>query len=198
MNYFIRNICAAGAILAGIILATGTLFAAPFDNLLSRDGTIRSVDSSADTYEYIGSNVIARGHVVILADQDLLLTADKAIFNLDSQDVELSGKVSFSMRRKRIVNMTFADYEKAVRDPYVIVKRLQTKTLPTGQKMIRAEVTDNAMYMNADKAFMNFKTGTIQFKKLYGKKRYALRTGRTGGTVLRWLHERAECKIHHL
>lgn len=169
MNNFIRNICAAGAILAGIILATGTLFAAPFDNLLSRDGTIRSVDSSADTYEYIGSNVIARGHVVILADQDLLLTADKAIFNLDSQDVELSGKVSFSMRRKRIVNMTFADYEKAVRDPYVIVKRLQTKTLPTGQKMIRAEVTDNAMYMNADKAFMNFKTGTIQFKNFMVK-----------------------------
>lgn len=139
------------------------LSASPFDSILNRNGALGKVDSSADAYEYIGDNVIARGHVVIRSG-NILLTADKAVFNLELQDVELSGHVAFSIRGTMLCNFTEKDYEKAVRDPYRIVKKIQTLTAVTGETLIQAQVTKNTMFMNAERAFMNILSGTIQFK----------------------------------
>jgi len=99
--------------------------ASPFDYILNKNGALGKVDSSADSYEYVGSNVIASGHVIVRSG-NLLLTADKAIFNLDMQDVELTGHVSFSMRGTTVQNMTEAKYNEALRDPFQIVKKIQT------------------------------------------------------------------------
>ena len=46
----------------------------------------KEVDASADLYEYVGDNLIARGHVVIKYG-DMTITADKAIINLESRDL---------------------------------------------------------------------------------------------------------------
>ena len=63
--------------------------ASPLESIKSIGGTLsgKSVDASADIYEYVGENIIARGHVVIKF-RDTTVTADKAIININSQDIE--------------------------------------------------------------------------------------------------------------
>lgn len=131
--------------------------------MLNKNGAVEKVDSSADTYEYVGSNVFARGHVVIRFG-DMLLTAEKAIINLESQDIELIGGISFAQRTTFPQLMTPETYADALKDPYRIVKKIDIVTTETGKKMIQVSVTKNTMYMKAERAFMNLKSGTIQFK----------------------------------
>lgn len=150
-------------LLACLLLLPVDAKASPFDSILNRNGILDKVDSSADTYEYVGDNVIANGHVVIRFG-NMLLTADKAIFNLGAQDVELSGHVSFSERVTFNQVLTPSQYEEAIRDPYQITKRLQTFTTEIGAKMISVSVTKNKRFMNADRAFLNLRSGTIHFR----------------------------------
>ncbi|MBO5958645.1 MAG: hypothetical protein J6Q65_00840, partial [Lentisphaeria bacterium] len=139
------------------------LNAAPFDNLINKDGVVDKIDSGADTYEYIGDNVIARGHVVIRFGNNTL-TADQAVFNLKSQDIDLSRNITFSSRATTVRTFTPEAYEEALKDPYSIIKKLKTMLLPNGETLIQASVTKNVSYIHAERAFMNLKTGSIQFK----------------------------------
>jgi lipopolysaccharide assembly outer membrane protein LptD (OstA) len=75
-----------------IILFSANVFAAPL-KLMKGDG-INQIDAAADRYEYIGDNVVATGNVVIRM-KDLQLTADKAVINSVSQDLEMVGNVTF-------------------------------------------------------------------------------------------------------
>ena len=59
----------------------------------------KGVDASADVYEYIGDNLIARGHAVIKYG-DITITADKVIVNLESRDLEAAGHVTFAKKQK--------------------------------------------------------------------------------------------------
>ncbi len=146
-----------------LLLPGAPLAAAEFDQLLSENGDVTQVDSTADTYEYVGANVIARGHVVIRFGT-LLLTADKSIYNLESKDAELSGNVTFAARVTTVQDLTLEAYEKAISDPYQITRRLDVVTTETGGKRIRVEITRNAMFLQAERAFINFSSGVIQFR----------------------------------
>ena len=51
-----------------------------------------NVDMSADSYEYTGSNLVAKGHVVIHI-KGLQITANSAVVNLVTKDLEAAGNV---------------------------------------------------------------------------------------------------------
>ncbi len=146
-----------------VLFSAWMLTAAPFDKALNQHGSIERIDSTADTYEYVGSNVIARGHVVIHFGT-ALLTADKAVFNIETQDVDLSGNVTYSVRTTMPQIMTPEEYEKAVNDPYKIVRKTGSGVNDNGEETVRVNVTKNSTYLQAERAFLNTKTGAIQFK----------------------------------
>ncbi len=145
------------------MFSAAMLSAAPFDSALNREGAMERIDSAADTYEYVGSNVIANGHVVIHFG-NALLTADRAVFNLEAQDVELSGNVTYAVRVTVKETMTPEEFEKAVNDPYRIVRKTGVTHDENEQERIHADVTKNAVYLQADRAFLNIISGAVQFK----------------------------------
>ena len=51
---------------------------------------LKGIDASADVFEYVGDNMVARGHVV-LCTPEMQLTADRAVIHLPTRDVEAFG-----------------------------------------------------------------------------------------------------------
>ncbi len=164
-----------------VLFAAVLLAAAPFDSALNRDGAMERIDSTADAYEYVGSNVIATGHVVIHFG-NALLTADKAIFNLEAQDVELSGNVTYAVRTTVKEVMTQAEFDEARENPYRIVRKAGVVPDENDKEKLLVDVTKNAVYLQADRAFLNVISGAIQFRK------FSLKAGElyaTGGRAER-------------
>lgn len=159
-----KNLIKAVCVLTVLCTCTlASLQAAPFDSILNKNGVIEEVDSGADTYEYVGNNVIARGHVYIKFGNNTM-TAERAVINLDSQDIDLSGNITFTSRATVTQTFTEEGYAEALKDPYRIVKKIRTILTPDGNTLIQASVTKNVSYINAERAFMNVRTGSIQFK----------------------------------
>ena len=75
----------------------------------------KEVDASADLYEYVGDNLIARGHVVIKYG-DMTITADKAIINLESRDLEATGHVTFTRSQKISRLVDYQEYQELLDD----------------------------------------------------------------------------------
>ncbi len=60
-------------------------------------------DAAADSYEFIGDNLVARGNAVVQAP-GIELSADKIVVNMDSDlyDVEAAGNVTFSVLSRSV------------------------------------------------------------------------------------------------
>lgn len=158
------------------VFSPAVTYAAPFDKIMNRQGAVERIDSTADSYEYIGSNVIARGHVVIHFGT-ALLTADKAIFNLDAQDVDLSGNVTYTVRVTNPGRLSPKEYDKAVRDPYRIIRKTGAGVDDNGKPYISVSTTKTSTYLKAERAFFNMKSGAILFKDFTLKEGVLYATG---------------------
>ena len=123
----------------------------------------RKVDASADSYEYIGSNIIARGHVVIKYGVTTI-TADKAIINLESHDIEAVGNVSYKRTHTSVKAVDFEEYQELLEDPTLKVELLEYQTTAIGKKQLSVSVENVAGYMRADRVSGNLASGMLQFR----------------------------------
>ena len=73
--------------------------------------SLKGIDISYDSFEYVGQNLIARGHVVIQW-LDLQVTADNALINLDSNDLEVAGNVTFTSKVVENKTLSLEEYDK--------------------------------------------------------------------------------------
>ena len=105
------------------LLLLPSLQAGFLGNLL--DGRGERVDAAADHYEYIGSNIVATGHVVIRM-MDMQLTADKAVINPETQDLEMKGNITFAIQNAERKNLTIDEYNTLKQDPFARVKVLES------------------------------------------------------------------------
>lgn len=128
------------------------------------------VHAAADSYEYVGGNLIARGHVVLTAP-DKKITADKLILNNDTMDFEVSGDVTFSALMKTRTLMTLEQYNATRSDPLVSVEILGYETAPDGTQKLYVEKTVTTTLIRASRAAGNWKSGTMQFRN------FALKSG---------------------
>ena len=97
------------------------------------------LDTSADSYKYVGANLIAEGHVVIRSG-NFQITCDKAVINLQTKDLEVAGNVIFSGTASSPVTLTQEEYEELLKDPTCRVVVNGVTTLPTGRQKIKATV----------------------------------------------------------
>ena len=121
------------------------------------------IDMSADTYEYIGSNLIARGHAVIRV-KNLQITADSITINLLTKDMEAVGNVSFAAQVTQSKTLTPAEYENLLEQPATKVIADGIQTDPDGNQLIRATLIFNSTYLSAERASGSIETGAFQFR----------------------------------
>ena len=142
-------------------------FTMPKITSLSRE----DVDMSADSYEYIGSNLIARGHAVIKV-KNLQVTADAITVNLLTKDMEAAGNVSFATQVTEKKNLTPAEYERLLEQPAIKVIAEGISTSPDGNQTIRATLISNCAYLSAERASGSMETGAFQFRNFFIKAGY--------------------------
>ncbi len=131
---------------------------------LVASGALKDVDASADSYDYVGNNLIAKGHVVVRY-QDMQILADKAIINISTKDIEAIGNVTFVKRRTKLQTLDYDEYEDLLNDPTAKVQLERYVTTATGRQLIDVSVVRNETYMKADRAVGNLSTGAMRFSK---------------------------------
>jgi len=142
-------------------------FGLPQFNSLKRE----DIDMSADSYEYVGANLIARGHAVIRT-KNLQVTADAITVNLVTKDMEAAGNVIFSTQVVQRKILTPAQYEKYLEKPAVKVIAEGITTSPDGTQRIRAVLVFNSAYLSAERASGSLETGALQFRNFFIKAGY--------------------------
>ena len=130
--------------------------------------SLKGIDISYDSFEYVGQNLIARGHVVIQW-LDLQVTADNALINLDSNDLEVAGNVTFTSKVVENKTLSLEEYDELKNDPYQMVEFIKYRLTPTGNQLVEVKITYNDIVLKTDRAAINLDNGTVQFKDFQAK-----------------------------
>ena len=137
---------------------------------------------SADSYEYTGSNLVAKGHVVIHI-KGLQITANSAVVNLVTKDLEAAGNVVLAARVTKNMQLSPEDYEAYLEDPMVQLSVTGITVSPDGRQAIQAAVTFNNAYMDAERISGSLLSGAFQFRnftlksnQMYFQGKFAERT----------------------
>ena len=145
------------------------------------------IDMSANSYEYVGANLIARGHAVIKV-KSLQITADAVTVNLLTKDLEAAGNVVFSVQSVSSRTVTPAEYEKLMENPAMKVIATGITTQRDGNQSISVMLIRNSAYLSAERASGNLDSGALQFRNfvikagyMYFRGEFAERT--TDGTL---------------
>ena len=147
-------------------VSAGSLGLPKFDQLSQDD-----VDMSADSYEYVGANLIARGHAIIRV-RNLQVTADAVTVNLVSKDIEAAGHVVFSSTVRENKQLSPEEYEQLLANPAIKVIADGITTSPSGRQSIRVTLIYNHAYLSADHASGSLETGALQFRNFLIKAGY--------------------------
>ncbi|MBO7147991.1 MAG: LPS-assembly protein LptD [Lentisphaeria bacterium] len=123
----------------------------------------QDIDMSADSYEYVGSNLIARGHAVVRM-KDLQITAKSVVINMLSKDMEATGDVIFSAKVTQYKTVDLAEYEELMRNPAIKVVASGISTDGSGSQKIRVKITMNSSYLKAERVSGSLETGAFQFR----------------------------------
>lgn len=129
-------------------------------------------DAAADSYEFVGDNLVARGHAVIQVP-GMEISADKVIVNMGSElfDIEAAGNVTFSILTTSYRTMTIDDYETLLKTPTARISLVQYVMSDLGEQLVNVEVTEESSVIRAERAAGNLQTGVLQFSN------FALKSG---------------------
>ena len=121
-------------------------------------------DAAADSYEFVGDNLVARGNAVIQAP-GIQISADKVVVNLDSEtyDIEAAGNVTFATLTTAVQTMSIENYEALQQDPRARVALLRYVVNDLGEQRAEVEVTVESSVIHAERAAGNLLTGVLQF-----------------------------------
>ena len=121
-------------------------------------------DAAADTYEFVGNNLVIRGNAVIQSP-GMQISADKVVVNVDSElyDIEAAGNVKFSILSTSVRTLTMDDYEALLDDPRARVTLLRYVVNDLGEQRAEVEVTVESSTIRAERAAGNLLTGVLQF-----------------------------------
>ena len=127
----------------------------------------QDIDASADNLSFQGDNIIADGHVVIKY-KDIWITANKAIVNIPSKDIEATGNVTFRKRIKTHQEMRYREYLKLLDNPDIKVVRNGFIMGPTGRQLVDVTVIEEKHSWKGERAAGNLSTGFFDLGELSG------------------------------
>lgn len=169
MNKFIKNIFTALIILFFVVVPSGYSFlnAAGLADLGSKLAG-EDVDASADNLSFVGNNIIAEGHVSVKY-KEIWVSADKAIINMSTKDVEATGRVKFIQRKRSTKELTYEEYLKLLKDPDVKITRNGYVMTPTGRQLVDATIVEEIHSWTGKRAVGNLTTGIFDLGEFSGK-----------------------------
>ena len=129
-------------------------------------------DAAADSYEFVGDNLVARGNAVIQSP-GMEISADKVVVNLNSEsyDIEAAGNVSFCVLAKSVQTLPLETYEALRQDPRARVTLQRYVMTDLGEQLAEVEIVVESSVIRAERAAGNLMTGVFQFSN------FALKSG---------------------
>jgi hypothetical protein len=132
----------------------------PFETIKMQTGA----DASADSFEIIGDNLIAKGNIH-LRKANLLLYSDMIVVNNTTKNIELSGNVKFYNIMNTRLEVEYWELRTLERDPDVEMKVVGTIMTETGRQKIVVDVMRQMMAWSGNKAIGNLSSGIFEFGK---------------------------------
>ncbi|MCP4179082.1 MAG: LPS-assembly protein LptD [bacterium] len=133
-----------------------------FQSIMPQTQKIAGLDARADSFDFVGDNMIATGNVFVRRG-DMLIYADKAIINNTNKNIELSGNVKFfklTKNRQEIEYYELVDLEK---NPYIKFKVVGTTMTPAGRQMLVVDVIEENLSWTGERAIGNINSGVFEF-----------------------------------
>ena len=124
---------------------------------------LKDIDASADVFEYVGDNMIARGHVVIIS-QSMYLKADNAVIHMPTKDIEAFGNVSMIRRYTVNKDVNEEEYRNLLDDVKKKVEIQKISLTPLGQKLISVKITETTASLHAERLAGNLNSGELRFE----------------------------------
>lgn len=128
---------------------------------ISSMNAMQGVTAKADSFEVIGDNMVAYGNIFVRKG-DLIVYADKAIFNNTNKMLELSGNVRFLKMVRSRQEIEYWDLKKLEKDPNIKIKVVGTVMTTTGRQMLVVDAVREALSWQGDKAIGSMTTGIFQ------------------------------------
>jgi len=129
--------------------------------LIDSLNAIQGVTAKADSFDVIGDNMVAYGNVFIRKG-DMIIYADKAVYNNTNKIADLSGNVRFTRIVKSRQEIEYWDLRRLEKDPNVKLKVVGTVMDPTGRQKLVVDVIAEVVSWRGDKAIGDMGTGVFQ------------------------------------
>lgn len=130
------------------------------------------IDTTADKLDFVGSNIIASGHVFIKY-QDMRIQADKAIINVSTRDVEATGNVKFIKKIEQPAEVKPGkELEKLEENLNIKVINHGYVTQPDGTQKLHLTLIKEEAVWEGERAVGNLNTGIFDLGKFSGKYGY--------------------------
>ena len=119
----------------------------------------------ADQWRLAGKTLFVKGNVYIPYG-NMTITADSAMIDLESRDIEAKGNVSFNTVKKEYRDITLDDFEVIQREPGMAVEIKGIVVDPLGNQKLRVEIARAASALQAERMSGNMLTGMMTFTNL--------------------------------
>ena len=124
---------------------------------------LKNIDASADLFEYVGDNMIARGHVVLVT-QSMVVKADSVVIHLPTKDMEAFGNVSLVRRVKSTKSVDLEEYQQLLDDVRKKIEILNITQTPLGKKRLNVQITETTAHIQAERLAGNLDSGELRFE----------------------------------
>ena len=119
----------------------------------------------ADQWRLAGKTLFVKGNVYIPYG-NMTITADQAMIDLESQDIEAKGNISFATVKKEYRNVTLDEFELLRREPGMAAEIKGTVVDPLGNQKLQVEIARSSSAVTADRMSGNLLTGMMTFADL--------------------------------
>ncbi|MBO5924485.1 MAG: LPS-assembly protein LptD [Lentisphaeria bacterium] len=119
----------------------------------------------ADQWRLAGRTLFVKGNVYIPYG-NITITADQAMIDLESQDIEAKGNITFYTVKKELRNVTLDEFELLRQEPGMAAEIKGVTVDPLGNQKLQVEIARNTSALQAERMSGNMLTGMITFTDL--------------------------------
>ena len=119
----------------------------------------------ADQWRLVGKTLFVKGNVYIPYG-NMIITADTAMIDLESRDIEAKGNVSFATVKRENRNVTLDEFELIQREPRMAAEIKGSVVDPLGNRKLKVEIARLASAVQAERMSGNLLTGMMTFSGL--------------------------------
>ncbi|MBE6402296.1 MAG: hypothetical protein IKD10_10275 [Lentisphaeria bacterium] len=119
----------------------------------------------ADQWRLVGRTLFVKGNVYIPYG-NMTITADSAMIDLESRDIEAKGNVSFATIKREYRDVTLDEFELLQREPGMAAEIKGTVVDPLGNHKLQVEIARAASAVQAERMSGNMLTGMMTFTGL--------------------------------